>query len=111
MSARARSLSHSNCGSEPVSNVAGRVNCTAGLVVEALFKADEVCIDFLVVHFRLEYRMSHSAECLFELFEYVADFLLVLKVLLAQNPEIENLLSCPASYPESYMLSATIASI
>lgn len=48
--------------------------------------------------------MPHSVECLLEVYEYLVEFLLVLKVTLAQNSQIENLLSCAASCLETCLL-------
>ena len=45
--------------------------------------------------------MPYSVECLLEVHEEVVEVLLVLEVLLAQYPKVEDLLYCAASWSEA----------
>ena len=45
--------------------------------------------------------MPYSVECLLEVHEEVVEVLLVLEVLLAQYPKVEDLLYCAATWSEA----------
>ena len=101
-------MSHPNCGLEPFSNVPVEINGTAGLVVEVPYDADGVSVDIVVVYCRPECSMSHSVECLLEVYKYMIEILLMLEISLAQNPEVEYLFSCAASCPKSCLLFSPV---
>ena len=83
-------MSDSDCGSEPVSYVTIKVDCTSGLVVEVFNDLDQV-VNVTKPHCRLEGFMPYSVKRLFKINKDVVEVLLMLEVPLAQYPEIEDL--------------------
>ena len=90
-------MAHSNCGSEPFSNVVVMVNCTGRLVAEAFYGSDQVVIYVIQPHGCPQSCMPSSVERLLEVHGYVVKALLVLQVFLTEYSKIENLLSCAPS--------------
>ena len=81
----------SNCGSEPVSYVTIKVDCTSGLVVEVFSDLDQVGVDVIKPHSRPKSFMPYSVKRLFKINKDVVKVLFMLEVPLAQCPEIEDL--------------------
>ena len=71
-------MAHSNCGSEPFSNVVVLVDCTGRLVVEVFYGSDQVVIDVIQPHGCPQSCMPNSVERLLEVHEDVVKALLVL---------------------------------
>ena len=94
------SLAHSNCGSEPFSNVV-MVDCAGRLVVEALYGSDQVVIDVIQPHVCPQSCMPNSVEHLLGVHEDTVKALLVLQIFLTEYSKIENLLSCAPSCSEA----------
>ena len=94
-------MAHSNCGSEPFSNVVVMVDCAGRLVVEAFYGTDQVVIDAIQPHCCPQSCMPYSVERLLEVHEDMVKALLVLQVFLTEYSKIENLLSCAPSCSEA----------
>ena len=85
-------MSDSDCGSEPVSYVTSKVDCTSGLVVEIFNDLDQVGVNVLKPHSRPnEGFMPYSVKGLFKISKDVIEVLLMLEVPLAQYPKIKGL--------------------
>ena len=84
-------MSDSDCGTEPVSYVTIKVDCTSGLVVEVFNDLDQVGVDVIKPHSRPKGFMPYSVKRLFKIDKDVVEVLLMLEVPLAQYPEIEDL--------------------
>ena len=90
-------MSDSDCGSEPVSYVTIKVDCTSGLVVEVFNDLDPVGVDVIKPHSRPKGFMPYSVKRLFEINKDVVEALFKLKVPLAQYREIEDLFCSTAT--------------
>ena len=84
-------MSDSDCGSEPVSYVTIKVDCSSGLVVEVFNDLDQVSVDAIKPHSRPKGFMPCSVKRLFKIDKDVVEVLLIMEVPLAQYPEIEDL--------------------
>ena len=85
-------MSDSDCGSEPVSYVTIKVDCTSGLVVEVFNDLDPVGVDVIKPHSRPKGFMPYSVKRLFKINkDVVTRDLLMLGVPIAQYSEIEDL--------------------
>ena len=94
-------MAHSNCGSEPFSNVVVVVDCAGRLVVEAFYGSDQVVVDVIQPHGCPQSCMPNCVERLLEAHEDIVKALLVLQVFLTEYSKIENLLSCAPSCSEA----------
>ena len=93
-------LSHSNCGSEPVSYAVISVVCTGGFVVQILYQFGQIAIDVVQLHGGPQCCMPNPVKCLLEVHKNVVEVLLMLKVPLT-CPEVENLFCYAASCLEA----------
>ena len=64
---RVDTLADSDCGSEPVSYVTIKVDCTSGLVVEVFNYLDQVGVDVIKPHSRPKGFMPYSVKRLFKI--------------------------------------------
>ena len=92
---------HSNCGSEPFSNVVVMVDCAGHLVVEAFYGSEQVVIDVIQPHGCSQSCVPNSVDGLLEVHEDMVKALLVLQVFLTEYSKIENLLGCAPSCSEA----------
>ena len=90
-------MSDSDCGSEPVSYVTIKVDCTIDFVVEVFNDVDQVDIEVVKPHSRPKGFMPYSVKRLFKINKDVVELLLMLEVPLAQYPETEDLFYCTAT--------------
>ena len=94
-------MAHSNCGSEPFSNVVATVDCAGRLVVEAFYGSDQVVIGAIQPHGCPQGCVPNSVERLLEVHEDIVKALLVLQVFLTEYTKIENLRSSALSCSET----------
>ena len=94
-------MAHSNCGSEPFSNVVVMVDSGGRLAVEVFYGSYQVVIDVIQPHGCPQSCMPNSVERLLEVQEDMVKALLELRVFLTEYFEIENLLSCALSCSEA----------
>ena len=80
-----RSLSDSNCCSEPLSYAAVEEDGTSGLVIEVFDDLDKVCADVVLLHGCLQSCIPNPVEGLLEGYEDMEEVLLVLKVFLTED--------------------------
>ena len=64
---RVDTLADSDCGSEPVSYVTIKVDCTSGLLVEVFNYLDQVGVDVIKPHSRPKDFMPYSVKRLFKI--------------------------------------------
>ena len=99
---RRTTLSDFDCGSELlVSYATFKVDCSSGLFVEIFNDFDQVGINFIKPHSRPKGFMPYPVKRLFKINKGVIEDLLMLEVLLAQYPKIEDLLSRTATCLET----------
>ena len=84
-------MSDSDCGSEPVSYVTIKVDCTSGLVVEVFNDLDQVSVDAIKPQSRPKGFTPYSVKRLIKINKDVIEVLLMLEVRLAQCPKTEDL--------------------
>ena len=78
-------MSDSNCCSELVSYAAVEEDCTSGLVIEVFDDSDKVGADVVLLHGCPQSCMPNPVEGLLEVYEYMVEVLLVLKIFLTEN--------------------------
>ena len=90
-------MSDSGCGSEPVSYVTIKVDCTSGLDVKVFNDLDQVGVDVIKPRSSPKGVTPYSVKRLFKINKDVVEVLLMFEVPLTQYPEIEDLLSRTAT--------------
>ena len=80
-----RHLSDSNCCSKPDSYAAVEEDCTSGLVIEVFDDSDKVGNDVVLLHSCPQSCMPNPVECLLEVYEDMAEVLLVLEIFITEN--------------------------
>ena len=98
-------MSDSDCGSEPVSYFAIKVDCTRGLVVEVLSDSDQVGVNVEKRNRRSKSFVPYSIKRLFKINKDVIEVLSLLEVPLTRYPKVEDLLRCTASCYEAFVFS------
>ena len=97
-------MSDSDCGSEPVSYFAIKVDCTRGLVVKVLYDSDQVGVNVIKRNRRPKSFVPYSIKRLFKIHKDVIEVLLMLEVPLTQYPEdLGDLFCCTASCYEAFV--------
>ena len=95
-------MSDSDCGSEPVSYTAIKLDCTRGFVVEVFNDLDQVGVNVIRPYSTLKGFMPYSVKRLFKIIKKnVIEVLMMLEVTLAQHPKIEDLFCRTASWSET----------
>ena len=78
-------MSDSNCCSEPVSYAAVEEDCTSGLVIEVFDDSDKVGAAVVLLHGCPQSCMPNPVKGLLEVYEDMAEVLLVLEIFLTLN--------------------------
>ena len=79
------SLLDSNCCSEPVSYAATEEDCISSHVIEMFDDSDKVGTDVVLLHGCLQSCMPNPVKGLLEVYEDMAEVLLVLKMFLTKD--------------------------
>ena len=75
---------------EPVSYAAVEEDGTSGLFIEVFDDLDKVCADVVLLHGCPQSCMPNPVEGLLEVYEDMAEVLLVLEIFLTENAQVEG---------------------